>query len=102
MLNFIILPLVCRCQDVEKTVTSYAHKRLVLVLNKADLVPKENLLAWIKYLRREYPTVAFKASTQQQGQRLGQSFQNVKKSTEAQLQTAKSVGTATLLALLGT
>lgn len=32
----------------------------------ADLVPKENVEAWLKYLRKELPTVAFKASTQSQ------------------------------------
>ncbi len=35
-----------------------------------DLVPKENVQAWLKYLRSQYPTVAFKSSTQNQNERL--------------------------------
>ena len=31
-----------------------------------DLVPRENVERWLKYLRTEFPTVAFKASTQTQ------------------------------------
>ena len=34
--------------------------------NFTDLVPKENVEKWLKYLRNEFPTVAFKASTQEQ------------------------------------
>jgi len=29
-----------------------------------DLVPKENVERWIRYLQLEFPVVAFKASTQ--------------------------------------
>lgn len=35
-----------------------------------DLVSKEIVEKWIKYLRNEFPTVAFKASTQQQAKNL--------------------------------
>ena len=30
----------------------------------ADLVPKDAVKAWLKYLRLEFPTVAFKATLQ--------------------------------------
>ena len=33
------------------------------VLNKADLVPRESLEQWVKYLKVELPTVAVKCST---------------------------------------
>jgi nuclear GTP-binding protein len=63
----------CRCRDVEKAVrASGAHKRVILLLNKADLVPRAALEAWLARLRLELPTVAFKASTQQQQAGLGQ------------------------------
>lgn len=35
-----------------------------------DLVPKENVQAWLKYLRSLHPTVAFKSSTQNQNDKL--------------------------------
>ncbi|XP_071275433.1 guanine nucleotide-binding protein-like 3-like protein isoform X2 [Agelaius tricolor] len=49
------------------------QQRLVLVLNKIDLVPRDVVAAWLKHLRNEFPTVAFKACTQQQSQNLKQS-----------------------------
>jgi nuclear GTP-binding protein len=64
-------PLGCRCPQVEKAVIAAgANKKLILVLNKIDLVPKPNVEGWLKYLRQEFPTVAFKASTQSQKQNL--------------------------------
>jgi len=66
-------PLGCRCREVEKSILdSNATKKIVLLLNKIDLVPKKNVEAWIKYLSGEYPTVAFKAATQTQKDTLAQ------------------------------
>merc|ERR1712130_525192 len=92
-------PLGSRCKEVEQGVVVGGGKRLVLVLNKADLVPRENLQAWVKYLRNEYPTIAFKASTQNTA-RLGQAKVDMK-STDAVIHTSKCVGADTLMALLG-
>ncbi|XP_067424169.1 guanine nucleotide-binding protein-like 3 isoform X2 [Emydura macquarii macquarii] len=58
-------PLGCRCSQVEQIVTqSGGNKKLLLVLNKIDLVPRENLEKWLHYLKNEFPTVAFKSSMQ--------------------------------------
>ena len=92
-------PLGSRCKEVEEAVVAGAGKRLVMVLNKADLVPRENLQSWVKYLRSEYPTIAFKASTQSSG-RLGQANIDLK-NTEGEIHTSKCVGADTLMALLG-
>merc|ERR1712198_260844 len=92
-------PLGSRCKEVEDAVVSAGGRRLVLVLNKADLVPRDNLLSWVKYLRSEYPTIAFKASTQNTS-RLGQANIDLKNS-EASIHTSKCVGADTMMALLG-
>ncbi|XP_037680647.1 guanine nucleotide-binding protein-like 3-like protein isoform X1 [Choloepus didactylus] len=60
-------PLGCRCFQMEEAVLrAEGSKKLVLVLNKIDLVPKDIVEKWLDYLRNELPTVAFKASTQHQ------------------------------------
>ncbi|CEM21124.1 unnamed protein product [Vitrella brassicaformis CCMP3155] len=51
----------CRCRELERSIVAQS-KKLVVVLNKIDLIPKSALEAWLKYLRREYPTIAFKAA----------------------------------------
>lgn len=56
----------CRVKEVEESILATGgKKRLVMVLNKIDLVPRENVQGWIKYIQREFPCVAFKASTQE-------------------------------------
>ncbi|KFQ75427.1 Guanine nucleotide-binding protein-like 3, partial [Phaethon lepturus] len=57
-------PMGCRCPQLEQAVTcSGGDKKLLLILNKIDLVPKENLEKWLNYLKKEFPTVAFKSAT---------------------------------------
>ncbi|KAA0707979.1 Guanine nucleotide-binding protein-like 3 [Triplophysa tibetana] len=60
-------PLGCRCPQLEEAVLKHSgKKRLLLTLNKIDLIPKENLEKWVDYLEAECPTFVFKASTQLQ------------------------------------
>lgn len=51
----------CRSMELEKDVLA-AGKKLVLLLNKIDLVPKHAVEAWKKHLQRSFPTVTFKAA----------------------------------------
>ncbi|TKY53580.1 Guanine nucleotide-binding protein NSN1 [Spatholobus suberectus] len=93
-------PLGTRCVDIEKMVMkSGPDKRLVLLLNKIDLVPRESLERWLKYLREELPTVAFKCSTQQQRSNLGWRSSKTAKSSDT-LQLSDCLGADTLLKLL--
>jgi nuclear GTP-binding protein len=49
---------------IENTILSQADKRMVLVLNKIDLVPKPVVSDWLAVLRKSHPTIAIKASTE--------------------------------------
>eukprot|EP00256_Glycine_max_P059462 XP_014627977.1 guanine nucleotide-binding protein-like NSN1 [Glycine max] len=90
-------PLGTRCVDIEKMVMkSGPDKRLVLLLNKIDLVPKEALEKWLKYLREELPTVAFKCSTQQQRSNLSDCL-GIKKSITVGLIGLPNVGKSSLI-----
>ncbi|XP_069738908.1 guanine nucleotide-binding protein-like 3-like protein [Phaenicophaeus curvirostris] len=63
-----------RSSQLEAAVRSAGpRQRLILVLNKIDLVPRDVVAAWLKVLRAEFPTVAFKACTQRQSHHLKQS-----------------------------
>ncbi|XP_070594754.1 guanine nucleotide-binding protein-like 3 [Erythrolamprus reginae] len=58
-------PLGCRCPQVEQLIVqSEGRKKLLLVLNKIDLIPKENLENWLNYLNKDLPTIAFKSAMQ--------------------------------------
>ena len=78
-------PLACRAPAVEALALSLdPPKRVILVLNKIDLVPPEVVRHWLAYLRKDFPTVAFKASTQQQREHLSsRGGAAVNKATEA-------------------
>jgi nuclear GTP-binding protein len=89
-------PLGSRNRGIEKSIISQG-KRLILLINKIDLVPKENITAWLKYLRQELPTIAFKASTQEQNDKLGRfSASHLLK----QNQGAKCIGAELVMSLL--
>ncbi|XP_018493527.1 guanine nucleotide-binding protein-like NSN1 [Raphanus sativus] len=99
-------PLGTRCTDMERMVMQAGpNKHLVLLLNKIDLVPREAAEKWLKYLREEFPAVAFKCSTQEQRSNLGwKSSKSSKASKESKpsniLQTSDCLGADTLIKLL--
>ncbi|KAJ8534588.1 hypothetical protein K7X08_016316 [Anisodus acutangulus] len=102
-------PLGTRCLDMEKMVMRAGpEKHLVLLLNKIDLIPREAAEKWLKYLREELPTVAFKCSTQEQKSNLGwkpsskagKSKTKTKTKTSNLLQTSDCLGAETLIKLL--
>ena len=53
-----------RSKEVERMVMAAASggKRLILILNKIDLVPPPVLKAWLIHLRRYFPTIPVRAS----------------------------------------
>eukprot|EP01039_Chlorochromonas_danica_P005942 gene5942-6542_t len=85
---------------VEDMVMANYRKKLVYVVNKADLVPKEVLEAWLKFLRQSHPAVPFKCNTQSQRGHLGSSSGKVSKQSEDALQTSQAIGAEELLNLL--
>nr|KJB42436.1 hypothetical protein B456_007G153300 [Gossypium raimondii]KJB42437.1 hypothetical protein B456_007G153300 [Gossypium raimondii] len=93
-------PLGTRCVDMETMVMkSGPDKHLVLLLNKIDLVPREAVEKWLKYLREELPAVAFKCSTQEQRSNLGWKSSKAMKPSNL-LQTSDCLGAETLIKLL--
>ncbi|KAG6269863.1 hypothetical protein E4U47_003960 [Claviceps purpurea] len=53
-----------RSREVERSIMAAAAggKRLILVLNKVDLIPPKVLRDWLVYLRRYFPTLPLRAS----------------------------------------
>lgn len=51
-----------RSKKVEQAVLQSGSKRLILVLNKVDLVPTPVLTKWLDFLKLSFPTVPVKAS----------------------------------------
>eukprot|EP00117_Sycon_ciliatum_P048531 scpid66020/ scgid34544/ Guanine nucleotide-binding protein-like 3-like protein len=93
-------PLSCRCVQVEESVLASPNKRLILVLNKIDLIPREQIGAWLKHLRNEFPTVAIKSSTQGQKDRIGRSKASLATASEKQMSGGTCIGADSLMKLL--
>lgn len=98
-------PMGTRCPEIERQILrDDPSKKIVLVLNKIDLVTRENLESWLKLLRNEFPTIAFKASTQQQRAHLGQhghNFKATKKGGAGDVENlTECLGASTLIGLL--
>lgn len=56
-------PMGTRCGYLERFMKRQcAHKHLVLLLNKADLIPTWASARWLKVLSKEYPTLIFHSS----------------------------------------
>ncbi|CAD6506335.1 BgTH12-07261 [Blumeria graminis f. sp. triticale] len=53
-----------RSREVERMVMAAASggKRMILILNKIDLIPTSALKAWLTYLRHYFPTIPLRAS----------------------------------------
>lgn len=92
-------PLGCRCYEAERAIVaaSGGMKRIVLVLNKVDMVPKDVTDKWLAYLRNDFPTVAFRASIQE-GRGRGQAKISALAATS--LNTSECLGAENLLSLL--
>ncbi|CAG8505113.1 14563_t:CDS:2 [Acaulospora morrowiae] len=94
-------PLGCRTKQVEKMINSSgSSKRIILILNKIDLIPRENVMQWLSYLRREYPTVAFKSSTQIQRKNLGHAAGSIVTASNNILNGNECLGADMLIKLL--
>ena len=87
---------------VEAGILSHPDKRMVLVLNKIDLIPKANVADWLTHLRRSHPTVALKAGTARSGRsnESGRSSGIGRSEGEGALDTTMAVGVEGLLQLL--
>ncbi|XP_050520204.1 guanine nucleotide-binding protein-like 3 homolog [Daktulosphaira vitifoliae] len=93
-------PLGTRCTRVLESAQELG-KKLVVVLNKTDLVPAEVVRNWLSYFRGQLgtPALPFKASTQQAGSRIGHRKMNkCKKDTEKAISLC--VGAELIMTLL--
>ncbi|KAI9298645.1 P-loop containing nucleoside triphosphate hydrolase protein [Neoconidiobolus thromboides FSU 785] len=94
-------PLGCRTRNIEKLILNYPNKRIILILNKIDLIPQDIANQWILYLRNEFPTIAFKASTQNQRTNISQKKGHLKNKTMDEVtSTSSSLGADSLIKLL--
>jgi len=58
-------------RSMEDAILSRSDRKMVLVLNKVDLIPKAAVTGWLNHLRRSHPTIAIRAG-KNQGQAKGE------------------------------
>ena len=98
-------PLICRNLELENKIKNN-KKKLILVLNKIDLIPIQNAIDWQKYLSNEFPCILFKSNTQIKNTNLSQSnlfdknIKEKKEYIENILKSNKSIGNEELLNIL--
>jgi nuclear GTP-binding protein len=90
-------PLGSRCYAIEEFLKTEApEKKIIFILNKIDLIPKENFIEWLRYLTEIHPTVGFKCVFTSHIQSIGQ----IGQSTVAPQKKVASIGEDLLLNLL--
>jgi len=53
----------CRSKELEDEIKNHRDKKkLIFILTKIDLVPRENAAKWKSYLEKFYPTIMFRAN----------------------------------------
>ena len=98
-------PLICRNLELENKIKNN-KKKLILLLNKIDLIPIQNAIDWQKYLSNEFPCILFKSNTQIKNTNLSQSnlfdknIKEKKEYIENILKGNKSIGNEELLNIL--
>ena len=97
-------PLGFKSQELENKVLSYGTKKIILILNKIDLVPGQVLEAWQKYFSNSLPCVLFRSNIQEQRSNLS-SASFYKSSISKQLgkdmmDSNKTLGTEALMNLI--
>eukprot|EP01069_Polyplicarium_translucidae_P008623 Polyplicarium_translucidae@DN3239_c0_g1_i1.p2 len=90
----------CMSSAVERIVRQSASKRLVYLINKIDLAPISATKAWIAYLRKRAPVLAFKAALNH-AERAHVATTSALNASEAQLRSSSQViGASALVQLL--
>lgn len=100
-------PMGCRCFSLEKKfIMENPDKKIIMVLNKIDLVPLNIARKWKDVLSREFPTVLFKANLQKQNKNLGttnlytKSVLDRPELADKLISSSKAVGSGKLLELI--